>query len=240
MSFGAEEIRESKANDDSIAMFANPIEDTETKITNMPNNGHAMSAYMMSVALWVGCLAFCLMYPLTAYSGELKNGLAWWASKATILGVISAIMALVMIGMLHVCNNFHPASYSKTILVAVLASIAFMSIMYFFDSLFGKIGSFLMLIFMVVQLAGSTGTYPMELSGSFVPKIHDYLPFTYTVNAFRSTIAGGGSIKETVEVLIGIIVAFSLMTLLMFIVKAYKIKNNKPLLDELLEEKGLL
>ena len=48
-----------------------------------------------------------------------------------------------------------------------------------------------MLIFMVVQLAGSAGTYPVEISPSFVAKIHNYLPFTYTVNAFRSTIAGG-------------------------------------------------
>ncbi|MFR6508950.1 MAG: hypothetical protein ACLUPF_06050 [Dorea sp.] len=48
-----------------------------------------------------------------------------------------------------------------------------------------------MLIFMVVQLAGSAGTYPVEISPSFVAKIHYYLPFTYTVNAFRSTICGG-------------------------------------------------
>ena len=237
---GAKEVRDAKASDDSIDMFANPVEDTETKITNMPNNGHAMSAYMMSVALWVGCLAFCLMYPLTAYKGELKNGFAWWASKATVLGVISAAMAVVMIGMLHVCNHFHPASYSKTILIAVLASVAFMSIMYFFDVLFGKVGSFLMLIFMVVQLAGSAGTYPVEISGSFVSKIHDYLPFTYTVNAFRASIAGGGSIKPAVEVLLGITIVFSILTLCMFIVKSLKIKNNKPMLEDFLEEKGLL
>ena len=47
-----------------------------------------------------------------------------------------------------------------------------------------------MLIFMVVQLAGSAGTYPVEISPSFVAKIHSYLPFTYTVNAFRSTMQG--------------------------------------------------
>lgn len=237
---GAREVRDSKASDASIDMFADPIEDTETKITNMPNNGHAMSAYMMSVALWVGCLAFCLMYPLTAYKGELKSGFAWWVSKATVLGIISAAMAVVMIGMLHICNGFNPASYSKTILVAVLAAIAFMSIMYFFDVLFGKVGSFLMLVFMVVQLAGSAGTYPVEISGDFVSKIHDYLPFTYTVNAFRVSIAGGGSIKPAVEMLIGITMIFSILTLVMFIVKAFKIKNNRPMLEDFLEEKGLL
>ena len=31
-----------------------------------------------------------------------------------------------------------------------------------------------MLVFMVIQLAGSVGTYPLELSGSFVPYLHDW------------------------------------------------------------------
>lgn len=56
-------------------MFATPITDEETKITTVENNGHAMAPYMMSVGLWVGCLAFCLMYPLTEYKGKLKSDL---------------------------------------------------------------------------------------------------------------------------------------------------------------------
>ena len=241
LSDGAQEVRDAKASDDSIDMFASPVEDTETKITSMPNNGHAMSAYMMSVALWVGCLALCLMYPLTSYKGKLKNGLAWWASKATVLFVVAVGMAVAMIGMLHVCNGFHPESYGLTVLVAVAAAVAFMSIMYFFDVLLGKVGSFLMLVFMVVQLAGSAGTYPIELSGDFVAKIHDYLPFSYTVNAFRETISGGKDITQTLLVLGGITIVFVLMTIVMFEVKAKRVKNNKPLyLDRFWEEHGLL
>lgn len=239
LSDGAEDVRASKASDTSIDMFAEPIDGNETKITNMPNNGHAMSAYMMSVGLWVGCLAFCLVYPLTKYKGKLKNGFAWWASKASVLAIISTAMGVVMITLLHLSNGFEPAAYGKTVLVAIMAGWAFMSIMYFFDVLLGKVGSFLMLIFMVIQLAGSAGTYPVEISGGFVAKIHNYLPFTYTVNAFRNTIAGTGSIAETAEVLLGITVVFSLFTMLMFIVKSIKIKNNKPMLEDFLEENGL-
>ena len=54
-----------------------------------------------------------------------------------------------------------------------------------------------MLVFMVVQLAGSAGTYPVEVSPSFVAKIHAYVPFTYTVDAFRATISGGRSITTS-------------------------------------------
>ena len=88
-----------------------------------------------------------------------------------------------------------------------------MSVMYFFTNTFGKVGSFLMLIFMVVQLAGSAGTYPVEISPSFVAKIHNYLPFTYTVNAFRSTIAGGESIGTAVVVLLVLAIIFTVLTI---------------------------
>lgn len=63
-------------------MIAAPVDDDEAKMTEVPNNGHAMAPYMMSVGLWVGALAFCLMYPLTKYNGKLKSGFAWWGSKS--------------------------------------------------------------------------------------------------------------------------------------------------------------
>ncbi len=96
-----------------------------------------------------------------------------------------------------------------------------------------------MLVFMVIQLAGSAGTYPVEISPEFVSKIHAYVPFTYTVNAFRSTIAGGTSIRQSVYVLIGLIVVFTLLTILHFNHMARQRKADKETLYDWLEEKGL-
>ena len=135
-------------------MFAAPVTTTETQLTQVPNNGHGMAPYMMSVALWVGCIAFSLMYPLTEYSGKLKSGVAWWLSKASVLYTIAVAQALVMVGALHAINGFDPARMGQTLLVACVASVTFMSVMYFFTNLMGKVGSFLMLVFMVIQLAG--------------------------------------------------------------------------------------
>ena len=105
------------------------------------------------------------MYPLTEYTGKLKSGAAWWLSKASVLYAIAVAQALVMVAALHVINGFDPARMGQTLLVACVASVTFMSVMYFFTNLMGKVGSFLMLVFMVIQLAGSVGTYPLELSG---------------------------------------------------------------------------
>ncbi len=239
LSEGADQVKNTKSSDTTVSMFATPIEDEETQITTVENNGHAMAPYMMSVGLWVGALAFCLMYPLTTYKGKLKSGFAWWASKASILYPVAILQGLLLIILLHVFNGFTPIEMTKTVLFACLTAMAFTSIMYFFNITFGKVGSFLMLVFMVIQLAGSAGTYPVEISPEFVSKIHSYVPFTYTVNAFRSTIAGGTSIRQSVYVLIGLIVVFTLLTILQFNHMAHQRKANKETLYDWLEEKGL-
>ena len=236
---GADEVTSIHADEETTDMFSSPVEDNGSKLTNVKNNGHGMAPYMMSVALWVAGIAFSIMYPLTKYHDQLKSGFSWWASKASVLVILSIADALLMIGCLHFFNGFAPKEMGKTMLVASFASLAFMSIMYFFNAALGKVGSFLMLIYMVVQLAGSAGTYPVELSGSFVPSIHSFLPFTYTVDAFRSTIAGGTSIMPCMIMLILITVVFSVLTVLLFERRAHKIKAGKPTLTDLLEKLGL-
>lgn len=235
LSDGAKEIKNTKTDDDVVSMFAAPVDTKETQITDMPNNGHAMAPYMMSVGLWVGCIAFSLMYPLNSYSGKLRSGKSWWRSKASVLYTVAIAQALVMLGALHVFDGFNPKDWPATVLTACLASLAFMSVMYFFTNLLGKVGSFLMLIFMVIQLAGSVGTYPLEVSGDFVPYLHSWVPFTYTVQAFRSTISGGEDITGCLIFLVILFVVFSVMTLTEFRIRTKRIREGKPLLMDWLE-----
>ena len=236
---GAKEINDTNTDEAVTDMFSSPVDAQETQITKVENNGHAMAPYMMSVALWVGCMAFSLMYPLTKYEGELKSGISWWFSKASILYVIAGIQAVVMVGLLHVINGFTPVEMAKTLGFALLTAFTFMSIMYFFTNTFGKAGSFLMLIFMVIQLAGSVGTYPLEVSGSFVPYLHSWVPFTYTVKGFRSTISGGESIRNSCIVLAIWFIIFTVLTVLEFQFRAKRVKTGKATLYHWLEEKGL-
>lgn len=236
---GEKEVRSNKATDRTLDMFSAPVETEETKITTVENNGHAMAAYMMSVGLWVGCLAFCLMYPTAKYHGTLRSGTAWWASKAVILYPLAVLMACVLMLVLHICNGFSPQSMGRTMLAGIAAAVCFMSIMYFFNLALGKVGSFLMLVFMVLQLAGSAGTYPLEISGTLPAKIHAYVPFTYTVDAFRSAISGGPSIAPQLTVLLVLAVVFTVLTVVLFCFRTRRIKAHKPCLYDWIESKGL-
>lgn len=225
--------------EDTAEMFAAPLEIEEEQITYVADNGHAMAPYMMSVGLWVGCIAFCLMYPLTSCPGKMDSGLKWWFSKASVLVVTAVLQAVVMLAALAVFDGFDPERAGLTALTACAASVAFMSVMYFFTSLLGRVGSFLMLVFMVVQLAGSAGTYPLEISGAFVPYLHGWVPFTYTVAAFRSTISGGEDIGGCLLFLLVLTAVFSVLTALEFKIRAARIRKGGRTLIEWLEAHGL-
>ena len=43
---------------------------------------------------------------------------------------------------------------------------------------------------MVIQIAGSSGTYPIEILPQFNQNIYKYFPFPYAINAMRETIGG--------------------------------------------------
>lgn len=236
---GAGDLNGQEFSEETISMFASPLEAKEKKITNVENNGHGMAPYMMSVGLWVGCLAFCLMYPLTQYTGRLKSGFSWWASKAVVLYPVAVLQGILLIVLLHVVDRFQPARMMETICFACLTAVSFTSIMYFFNITLGKVGSFLMLIFMVIQLSGSAGTYPVEISPPFVSRIHAFLPFTCTVDAFRSAISGGESILPSVTPLVFLTLVFTGLTILQFQHMARCRKTGKKLLIDWMEEKGL-
>ncbi len=234
-----EEIKDNKASDKTLDMFAKPVESEETQITTVKNNGHAMAAYIMSVGLWVGCLAFCLMYPLVTYEGEFKGCFSWWASKASVLYPLAIAMSFIMYGLLHAFLGFEPENIKLTLLVGVAASLAFMSILYYFNVLMGKVGSFIMLIFMVLQLSCCAGTYPVELSGNMVKALNKFMPFTYSVNGFRSAISGGQSIVKELAVLIGIALVFSIMTYMLFVIRTRKMEKGQSTIYQWIQEHGM-
>lgn len=235
---GANTMKKANLKTANQKMIAAPVAGKETKVHNIKNNGYAMAAYMLNVGMWVGCIAFTIMYPLIKRNGKVKNGLSWWLGKATIAYPISIAMAFVMVGILHAVLGFTPANMGQTLLLASVTGITYMSILYFFNALIGKVGSFVMLVFTVIQLGGSAGTYPLEISGRFVNMVHPYLPFSYAVDAYRKVISGAGSISFDLSILLIIAGVFTVLTIMLFSYRDVRIKAGKPVLSTFIEEKG--
>ena len=73
----------------------------------------------------------------------------------------------------------------------MLASLAFMAVNQALVVLLGPPGRYLALILIVLQLSAAGATYPIETTPQFFQTIHNWLPITHLVEAFRSSIAGG-------------------------------------------------
>ena len=43
---------------------------------------------------------------------------------------------------------------------------------------------------MIIQIAGSSGSFPIELLPTFFQKVYIFFPFPYAINAMRECIAG--------------------------------------------------
>ena len=205
-------------------MFADPVDATEEKITSVETNGKAMSAYMMCVALWVGCMAYCLIFEPedTLRKGRKKGYSAiksWLMDIPKLIGIAFS-QALLMAFLLSAVHGFDAVFRFKFVSFMLLTSLAFMALEYCLNMLFGKIGSFVLLVFMVLQLSGSAGTYPLELADNFYSVISPFMPFTYVVHAFRATTSGADvSIMRDVLVMAGILIGFTLLNLVGVVLK---------------------
>ena len=213
---GADQVNDIKATNKTNKMFAAPVKAKNVEYSHVDNNGHAMAPYMMSVGLFVACMAFTLMYPLMEKNEEVKSGLQWWLSKVTVMAAVSIVQAVIMVAVLIGINGMEPHYVGKTFGMAILASMAFMSLICFGEMLLNRVGSFVMLVFMVVQLGAAGGTYPLDMAPHFYTVLHKYMPFSYTVHAFRHTLSMDGQIGQDVAVFVGILVVSTLATIIFY------------------------
>ena len=220
---GAQQIAETNTSESAAEMFAQPVEANETFQRTINTNGEAMSAYMMCAGLWVACLAFCLMFsPFKTSLGDRKT----FVGHALIALFVSVVQAPIMVTLLMAINGMRPQNVALTYLMAILASMAFMSIVYYLNTLLDSIGSFFLLILLCLQLSGAAGTYPIELSPKFYQFIHPFMPFAYGVDAFRSTLSTGNSLLTDISVFVGIIIVGITATCLTYEMRRRKLKRK--------------
>ena len=230
---GAEESK-IDSTDKTTDMVATPVETSHKEISKVENNGHAMAPYMMSVGLYVTCLAFALMYPIRRGIKKAENAWKYWASKATVMYTVSTLAAIVMVTALRLINGFEPVNLGLTYLLAILVSAAFMSLVMLLSLTTGFIGDFLLLVFMIVNLGGSAGTYPLDTGPAIYKAIHKFVPYTYSVDGFRKTISmTAPSISVEIAVFAGILIVCSLLTVVYF---KHKNKEDKHVIPQMFEE----
>ena len=219
-----------KSTSKTYKQMSTPVDTQKKEITNMPNNGHAMAPYMMSVALYVACMALSLMYPFGKGMTTTDSPAKFLLAKATVMVPLSIVQALILYFSLRGFCGFTPARPGLCIAFMLLLSLAFMAFIAFLAIAFGRIGEFIALIFMVFNLGASAGTYPLETAPHWYTLLHPFVPFTYSVNGFRSVIANATAVPTT-EILffVGLLVVSVLLT---YVIVRHRSKTHKVFLPE--------
>lgn len=222
-----------KSTNKTYKQMSTPVDTQKKEITNMPNNGHAMAPYMMSVALYVACMALSLMYPFGKGMTTTDSPVKFLLAKATVMVPLSFVQALILYFSLRGFCGFTPARPGLCIAFMLLLSLAFMAFIAFLAIAFGRIGEFIALIFMVFNLGASAGTYPLETAPHWYTVLHPFVPFTYSVNGFRSVIANATALPTT-EILffVGLLVVSVLLT---YVIVRHRSKTHKVFLPEVFD-----
>jgi len=178
--------------DEYSSFFANLVEVEAHELYKPVSYGAAMTPFYSIIALWVGGVMLVTLmncnvdrrkYPqITEPQGFFGRYLIFF-----LIGQIQA--AVVVAGdvfLLH-CSPVHPWLMW---LSAAVTSMVFVALIYALTLAFGDIGRAAVIVIMMIQIAGSSGTYPIEILPDIFEKIFLFFPFPYAINAMREAICG--------------------------------------------------
>ena len=183
-----------KKDTGEVAEFMHSPVQLETKsFYRVENYGSAMAPFYTNLAIWVGGIVLIAIFKMEVDKDEkiksftvTQGYFGRWILYIT-TGLIQAlIICLGDIYLLKIqCKN--PAAF---VFAGLFASFVYVNLIYALSITFKHIGKALSVILVILQIPGSAGTYPIEMTPAFFQFVHPLLPFTYGINAMREAIAG--------------------------------------------------
>ena len=184
---GAEKVAAINAGEANMAQFASPVKTSGTVINEYPKYSYANAPYTLSLALFVGVLILTVLFNFRKPDHIEATGLQWYGGLFTKMAGLAVLQALVVsvfaLFFIETANGF------LFILFSVIASLAFLSIVFFLVALAGNIGRFVALAFLVMQLSTTGSALPVDMLPAGLRALSNFLPVTYSNNAFRGLIS---------------------------------------------------
>ena len=214
---------------DGIEEFAkNPVEFKTQAYGTVDSYGVAFTPLFLCIGLWVGAL---MAYVVLFYDQKHRFGI--FDSKNSnnfmqnIAYVLIGVAQGVIVGfLLKVGLGFKVDNLLLYYFASILIGITFMSIIQFFIKNFGDVGKFLALVVLVLQLAASGGTFPIETINKGFQSVTPYLPMTYSIKLLREILVPTATNFKGNYILIltGITVFCLVVTYIVDVIKAKKQK----------------
>lgn len=208
-----------KGTDPLYDMFADPVRVDERKLTDVPNYGTGFAPYFLALGLYVGALLSTNVLPMRDTAEKPRSGWNWFVGKTLLFVTVGILQAAIADAILIYGLGVHVHDTARFVGLSLVTAITFMLIVQFLVTTMGQPGQFVAIVFLLLQLTGSAGTYPRELLPQWLQRVGEWLPMTYAISGLRSAISGGEfvRIREMAEVLGSYAGVSALLTLLFFI-----------------------
>ncbi len=204
----SDQLKSASTESKNAEILSNPLSLSKTDNDQVPVNGIAMAPYMISVALFVAAISTNMIFAKLPSGRHPESRWAWLKSRAEINGIIAVLAGVLVYGGVHLIGL--TANHEmRTLILIILTSLVFMSMVTALTTWNSRIGAFFSLILLLLQLASSAGTYPLALTNDFFRAINPWLPMSYSVSGLRQTISMTGNIHHQVIFLVVILALFT-------------------------------
>lgn len=174
------------------AYFASPVTMETIAMYPVATYGSAMTPFYSTLAIWVGSTILVALVKVKASPKNLKNVQSYqlYFGRCLLFLLLAQIQAAIIVAgdlWLLKVNIVEPGLF---FLAASFTATAFSLLIYSLTLAFGDVGKAVCVIVMVLQIAGSSGTFPIELLPDIYQKIYIFFPFPYAITAMREALAG--------------------------------------------------
>ena len=165
-----------------------PVDVVTNTLYPVANYGSAMTPFYTVLSLWVGVLLLCSLLS-TEVHGEYKPYEVYFGRGLTFLAITLVQALIVSLGDIFLLkvSMINPLLF---VLISLFTALVFTFIVYSLVSVSGNIGKAMAVVLLVIQVAGSGGTFPIQVTPKFFQVINPFLPFTYAISAQREAVAG--------------------------------------------------
>ena len=219
--------------------FSELVQTSVEPVYPVANYGSAMAPFYSVLAIWVGGVILVALMKVHAKPDGLLDPKPWhlyFGRYLTFLLFNELQAAVIVTGDLFIlgvqCENI-----GMFYLTGALTSFVFSLLIYSLAISFGDVGKAVVVVVMVLQIAGSSGTFPIELLPQVYRKIYHFFPFPYAIDAVRECLCG--MYGNTWLVQIGYLMLFAVAALIIGLFVRKPFIGLNAFVEEKLEESEL-
>lgn len=172
-------------------LFSSPIGMKIEELYGMSVFGVGLAPFYTVLSIWVGALLCTTM--ISTIDRKKKNQTrsdaisVHFARLILFIGINFIQGTIVSLGDVFILG-IKPANFWLFMGFTWLTGIVFTVLIFTLVSLMGNFGKAAALVIMVIQVAGSSAIYPIQVNPEFFQKLEPLWPVTYAVDGFRQAI----------------------------------------------------